>query len=84
VKYKTQRISTIAVISQPAPMAIKDARGEKIPSLVPITANTIATEPKTDIWKRFIEIASLARVCNTPRIRKSCRNMANHSTPTEP
>jgi hypothetical protein len=61
VKYRSQRISTIAVISHPAAMASTEGAGEYI-SLAPRAAKTTAIAPKTDIWKRFIAIESLASV----------------------
>jgi hypothetical protein len=63
VKYRTQRISTMAVISQPALMASSaGALTANIPWFTPMTANTTAIAPNVDIWKRCIAIESLARV----------------------
>ncbi|TDL26337.1 hypothetical protein BD410DRAFT_800225 [Rickenella mellea] len=84
VKYSTQSISTIESMSQPADIALREASFAKMPSLTPITAKTTAIAPNVDIWKRCIEIESLASVCRTPIIRKSCRKIENHRTPTAP
>lgn len=55
-------MSTTDRMSQPAAMAPREAMPVKMPWLTPMTANVIAIEPKTDIWKRCIAIESLARV----------------------
>lgn len=77
-------MSTKERMSQPAAIASRAARPEKMLSFTLRTANTIATAPKVDIWKRCMAMESVARVCTTPRMRKSWRKMANQGTPTFP
>lgn len=62
---------TMARMSQPADIASRELRSLKMPWLTPSTAKTMATAPKTEIWKRCIEMESVARVYRTPRMRKS-------------
>ena len=62
VKYSVQRMLTIERMSQPAAIASSEALPEKMPELTPWTENTIATAPKTEIWRRCMAMESVARV----------------------